>query len=90
MLMLLLLMLLLLLLLLLSECLLILVVIGSRGLHGLHLVQSGVPGRDFVAVIEQAQVVFADIGFWYADQQRSLEVTYHILGAVASIVLHER
>ena len=82
--------LLMLLLLLLSECLLVLVVVVSRGLHGLHLVQSGVPSGDFVAVIEQAQVVFADIGFWYADQQRSLEVTYHILGAVASIVLHER
>lgn len=63
----------LLLLLLLSECLMILVVIGSRGLHSVHslhslyLVQSGVPGRDFVAMIEQAQVVLADIGLRYAD-----------------------
>ena len=63
----------LLLLLLLSECLMILLVICGRVLHSVHslhslyLVQSGVPGRDFVAMIEQAQVVFADIGLRYVD-----------------------
>ena len=45
---------------------------------------------DLVAVVEQAQVVLADVELRYADQKRSREVTDHLLRTVAVLVLQQR
>ena len=58
--------------------------------RGLHMVQSRVPVGDLVAVVEQAQVVLADVELRYADQKRSREVTDHLLRTVAILVLQQR
>ena len=58
--------------------------------RGLYLVQSRVPVGDLVAVVEQAQVVLADVELRYADQKRSREVTDHMLRTVVVLVFQQR